>query len=77
MALNIKEIEQELISLPLTERARLADVLLSSMSDETSIEAEFAWAQECKSRMDAFDRGEMEAEDGQDVFSKLEARYNQ
>jgi len=77
MPLSLKEIEQELVSLPLTERARLADMLLTSINGEDVAEVDSAWAIECKARMDAYDKGKIEAINGDAVFAQYEARFNQ
>ena len=77
MSIHIEKIEQEVLSLPISARARIVDSLLDSMTATDSSEYELEWACECRSRMEAFDRGDVQAVNGDSVFEKLEARYRQ
>ena len=76
MPITIREIETELQTLPVTERARLADMLLASLSEAPGTDIEARWADECQSRVQAFDAGRMKAVDANRVFAKLESRFN-
>lgn len=66
-----KEMEEELFSLPLKERARLADRLLSSLDSPP----EARWFEdldaEVHSRMEAARRGEIVTEEGSEVFGRM------
>ena len=66
-----KEIEETLFSLPLDERARLADKLLGSLEDKPD-EAWFeSWDREILDRVQARECGEMAVHEGQGVMQKL------
>lgn len=67
-------IENEALNLPATERARLADVLLNSLSGEELENREKAWALEAERRIDAFESGALKARDAETVFSDLKKK---
>lgn len=67
-------IENEALNLPATERARLADVLLNSLSGEELENREKAWALESERRIDAFESGALKARDAETVFSDLKKK---
>ena len=52
------------------DRARLIDLLLASLDDGSTAEVEAAWAREVERRLDAFDRGEVRAIDGEEVLAE-------
>lgn len=56
-----KELLDEIITLPPQERAQLAEQILDSLSAESSRAVEQMCADEAESRLDAYDRGEIEA----------------
>lgn len=66
-----KEIEDQVFSLPLEERARLADRLLVSLESPVDKEWLESLDTEIKDRMDAAQRGEMESVDGEKVFDRM------
>ncbi|MBY0523953.1 MAG: addiction module protein [Gemmataceae bacterium] len=49
-------------------RATLAEKLLDSLREKTQGEIDAAWAEEAKRRIEAFERGEMEAIPAEVVF---------
>ena len=53
-------------------RARLAEVLLASLDPEPQSEVEAAWEVEIERRLAAYDRGEVQAIDAEEVFAKAE-----
>lgn len=53
---------EQMLDLPPAERARVAERLLSSLEPNLS-SVEQLWAQEAEDRLDAFERGEINAED--------------
>lgn len=63
MARPLKEIEQELLSLPQEERARLAHELIVSLDkdEQTEEDVEAAWLEETKRRDAEIERGEVRA----------------
>lgn len=52
------------------DRSRLVDMLLASLHEAPLAEVEAAWDQEVESRLAAYDRGEMQAIDGEEVLAK-------
>jgi putative addiction module component (TIGR02574 family) len=52
------------------DRSRLVDILLASLHEAPVAEVEAAWDQEVESRLAAYDRGEMQAIDGEEVLAK-------
>jgi putative addiction module component (TIGR02574 family) len=52
------------------DRSRLVDLLLASLHEASVAEVEAAWDQEVESRLASYDRGEMEAIDGEEVLAK-------
>jgi putative addiction module component (TIGR02574 family) len=68
------EIFRTALSLPEETRAELADRLLQSL-DETGQEAiDALWAREAEDRIAAFERGEVSAIPGEEVFASLRFR---
>ena len=63
------------VALELTEeeRIRLAEDLYESVeeSDGTPEEIEAAWSEEIADRVEAFERGEVETIDGEEVFRRI------
>lgn len=53
---------EQMLDLPPEERAHVAERLLSSLEPNLS-SVEQLWAQEAEDRLDAFERGEINAED--------------
>jgi hypothetical protein len=62
MARPLKEIEQELLNLPETERARLAHCLIVSLDEDvrTAEGVEAAWLEEAQQRDAEIERGEVQ-----------------
>ena len=52
------------------DRSRLVDILLASLHEAPVAEVEAAWDQEVEHRLAAYDRGEMQAIDGEEVLAK-------
>jgi len=65
------EVLKEALSLPPAERAEIAERLLSSLDLPTQRKLDEMWANEVEDRLDAFDRGEIEAIRGEQVFEQL------
>ena len=69
--MSVTAIEDEILGLPATERARLMDALWNSISTPDVKQREAAWAAESERRIDAFDAGKLTARDAADVFADL------
>lgn len=52
------------------DRSRLIDLLLVSLNEAPLAEVEAAWDQEVERRLDAYDRGETPALDGEEVLAE-------
>lgn len=65
----LKQIEEQAISLNPEERAKLAEVMLESLSLPLA-EIEESWAQEIEQRVAAYDRGEIPSFAAEDVFAE-------
>ncbi len=69
--MSVTAIQEEILSLPATERARLLDLLWGSFAKPEQQAREVAWAAEAEQRIDAFDAGKLTARDATEVFSDL------
>jgi putative addiction module component (TIGR02574 family) len=69
--MSVAAIQNELLSLPANERARLIDVLWDSLSEPELKSRETAWAAESERRIDAFESGALKMKDAKDVFAAL------
>ena len=67
-----KLIEQAL-NLPAEERAVVAERLLTSLEPELS-SIDLLWAQEAEDRLDAYERGEIQAIPAEEVFTSIKNR---
>jgi putative addiction module component (TIGR02574 family) len=52
------------------DRSRLVDMLLVSLHEAPVAEVEAAWDQEVERRLAAYDRGELQSLDGEEVLAK-------
>jgi putative addiction module component (TIGR02574 family) len=64
---------QQALGLPANERAEVAERLLSSLEPPLS-SIDQLWAQEAEDRVDAYERGEIEAIPAEDVFNAIKNR---
>jgi putative addiction module component (TIGR02574 family) len=62
------------LSLPDQARAELADRLLESLDEADSSDVDDLWAREAEDRIAAFERGELVAIPGEEVFASLRLR---
>jgi putative addiction module component (TIGR02574 family) len=69
MPASLATIEHQALKLTAEERAKLAELLLDSVRSPIA-EIEAAWADEVEKRVEAFDRGEMQAYPAEDVFAE-------
>lgn len=52
------------------DRSRLVDMLLESLHEDPLAEVEAAWDEEVERRLAAYDRGEIQAIEGEEVLAK-------
>ena len=69
--MSLASIQEEIIQLDLTERAKLIDLLWESLDEARVKEIEAKWAAESEDRIDAFERGELAAVDGPAALREL------
>jgi putative addiction module component (TIGR02574 family) len=62
--MSLASIQEEVIQLDPTERAKLIDLLWESLDGARVKEIEAKWAAESEDRIDAYERGELPAVDG-------------
>ena len=67
-----KQILAEALELPPVERAELVESLLTSFEFQSRQKIDALWAEEAEDRIDAFERGEMEAIPAKDIFGEIE-----
>ena len=70
---QVTELAQLSLALSPDDRARLAELLLSSLEAEPKSDIEAAWDEEIRKRLAAYDRGEVEAIDAETVFARATA----
>lgn len=69
MNTSLKQVEEQALSLSAEERARLAEVMLESLTAPLA-DIEEAWAQEIERRVAAYDRGDVASYTAEDVFAE-------
>lgn len=74
MIRNSAKVVSDALSLPPRSRAKLAEQLLESLDDPKQKELDRLWAEEVEGRIDAYERGELRAIPGQEVFRRLKPR---
>jgi putative addiction module component (TIGR02574 family) len=60
MSLSSEAVLQNALALPVVERAKIIDQLLSSL-DETDPQLDIKWAKEVEARLDAFEDGKIQS----------------
>ncbi|MEX2488722.1 MAG: addiction module protein [Pseudomonadales bacterium] len=65
----LEQLEEQALGLNSEERAKLAEVMLESLSAPLA-EVEEAWAHEIEQRVAAYDRGEVPTYAAEDVFAE-------
>ena len=68
--MNTKQIIEEVISLPVEDRALIADSLLRSLNQPQS-EIDNAWREEANRRLDELRSGRIKRRPGNEVFDKI------
>jgi putative addiction module component (TIGR02574 family) len=68
-----EKLTKQALSLPADERAAVAERLLTSLEPELST-IDLLWAQEAEDRLDAYERGEIEAIPAEEVFDSIKNR---
>lgn len=71
--MNISQIEAEIFSLPIEQRAKLAHRLLLSLEEPSEAEFDSLWGEESARRAAEFDSGIVQAVPGEEVAKKARA----
>ena len=71
--MNISQIESEIFSLPIEQRANLAHRLLLSLEEPSEAEFDRLWGEESARRAAEFDSGKVQAIPGEEVAAKARA----
>ena len=77
MPKGLLDLERELSSLPVEERARLACFLLRSLEPADDGDIEAAWVQEAERRLAAFEAGELGVPSAEEVFTEGRRRLRE
>jgi putative addiction module component (TIGR02574 family) len=67
---TVADLVQRGRALPPDERELLVDQLLESLNEAAAAELDAAWNAEIERRLAAYDRGEVQAIDAEEVFAK-------
>ncbi|MCP4138435.1 MAG: addiction module protein [bacterium] len=73
MTLKGAQILEEALTLSPEERAELAEQLFSTLDLSFQKKNDELWAREAESRIDAYERGEIETVSAKDVFDRINA----
>ena len=71
--MNIQAIEQEVLHLPIEDRARLAEKLLSSLDALSEQEMEKLWLAEAQRRAAEIDNGSVQLMSSEEVEQRIQA----
>ena len=75
---SYEELQSRVLSLPATERGRLAVAVLESLEDEPfENHVSAAWTDEVLARSDAYSRGELKAVEWRTALQEIEADLNE
>ena len=77
MTVQTKQIFEEALGLPASEKALLAEQLLASLDLASSNSIDEMWAREAENRIDAYERGEIKAIPAKEVFEKIDSKKQQ
>ena len=69
MSMSLTQVEEQALSLSPEERAKLAELILESLSKPLA-EIEEEWAQEIERRVAAYDSGDIPTYPAEDVFAE-------
>ena len=75
MSTTSEQILRQVLALPLEERAELIEQLLATFQGPTDPALDKLWIAEAHDRLDAYDRGELEAVSIEEVFKEIEQDY--
>ncbi len=76
MKTELKKIVDNALLLPTHERAELANILLSSLDDDSQRDIEDAWGAELEKRIHDIRSGNVKGIPAAEVFAKLREKYH-
>lgn len=76
MAKKIKDIADNILALPASSRAYLAEVLLESLDFEEDFPINEEWIKEIKSRCQEIDEGKVELISGDEGLAQFQRKYS-
>ena len=76
MKTELKKIVDNALLLPTHERAKLANILLSSLDDDSQRDIEDAWGAELEKRIHDIRSGNVKGIPAAEVFAKLREKYH-
>ena len=74
MSVTSERILEQVLALPIAERAELLERLLASFQAPSDPELDKLWLTEAQDRLAAFERGELGSVEADDVFEKIKQR---
>lgn len=75
MTIATKKVFDEALSLPVENRVRLIEKLLTSLNLPTQPEIDHLWAEEAERRISQIDKGEVRLVPGEKVFANILKKY--
>ena len=76
MSIQYDTLLQQVMALPLKDRASLAKTVIDSLPDDDPDEIRAAWIEEIELRMAAIERGEVTFHPVDEVLDKLKRKYS-
>jgi len=74
MSVTSERILEEVLALPIAERAELLERLLASFQTASDPELDRLWLKEAEDRLAAFDRGDLGSIEADEVFERIRQR---
>ena len=74
MSQKLQTIESEALTLPIHDRAVLAEHLIASLEVEENEEVEELWLQEAERRYQAYKQGRVKAKSAEDVLKDADSK---
>ena len=74
MSVTSERILEQVLALPIAERAELLERLLASFQAPSDPELDKLWLKEAQDRLAAFERGELGSVEADEVFEKIKQR---
>ena len=74
MSTQFEDIQKQVRTLPLNEKAALARLLIEELDQSVDGDVEQLWVDEAQRRYNSYLKGEMKAHEGDDVMSRARER---